>query len=70
MSDIGTKRHVGSGPGLAAGQERFAKAFILALAALAGSDATAPPQDAMKASVAGRHALRAPTLTKPRRVLP
>jgi hypothetical protein len=45
MSDIGTKRHIGLGLSVSAAQEQFSKAFILAMASLAGCSVAEPKPD-------------------------
>jgi len=45
MSDIGTKWHIGLGLSVSAAQEQFSKAFILALASLAGCSVAEPKPD-------------------------
>jgi hypothetical protein len=45
MSDIGTKRHIGLGLSVSAAQEQVSKAFILAMASLAGCSVAEPKPD-------------------------
>jgi hypothetical protein len=45
MSDIGTKWHIGLGLSVSAAQEQFSKAFILAMASLAGCSVAEPKPD-------------------------